>query len=202
MDKRAPADHPIQDVVADRWSPYVFSDEPVDDATVASLLEAARWAPSSFNEQPWRYLVGRKGDAAWQAIFDSLVEANQAWAEPVPVLMVSVASMRYARNDKPNDHAWHDVGLATGNLLAEATARGLLVHQMGGFDAGTVRERFGLPEHFEPCAAIAIGHRGDPGEADEDLAGREDGPRERRPVDGFAFGATWGEPAALGGEDR
>ena len=126
------------------------------------------------------------------------MEANQAWAKDAPVLMVSVASMRYARNDRPNAHAWHDVGLATGNLLAEATARGLLAHQMGGFSADVVRERFGLPEHFEPVAAIAIGHHGDPAAADEALAGRERHPRARRPPAEIAFGRAWGEPAALG----
>ena len=198
MSKRAPADHPIHDVVADRWSPYVYADTPVDASTVASLLEAARWAPSSYNEQPWRYLVGFKGDDAWQAIFDSLMAANQAWAEPAGVLMVSVASMRYARNDKPNAHAWHDVGLATGNLLAEATARGLLAHQMGGFSPDVVRERFGVPEHYAPIAAIALGHHGDPAAAAEELAQRESGARSRRPLVEMAFGAAWGTAAVLG----
>ncbi|MDF1701726.1 MAG: nitroreductase family protein [Planctomycetota bacterium] len=197
MDKRAPADHPIDDLVAARWSPYVFRDETLEAGVVASLLEAARWAPSSYNEQPWRFLVGRKGDAAWQGIHDCLVEPNQAWAQAAPVLMVSVASMRYARGDKPNAHAWHDVGLATGNLLAEATARGLLAHQMGGFFPDRLRERFGLPEHFEPCAAIAIGHRGDPATAAPELAAREQGPRTRRAVAEFAFGDSWGQPASL-----
>lgn len=195
MDKRAPADHPIHDVVAERWSPYVYADTPVDDATIASLLEAARWAPSSFNEQPWRFLVGRKDDAAWQAIRDCLVPGNRAWAEAAPLLLVSVASLRYARNDKPNAHAWHDVGLATGNLLAEATARGLVVHPMGGFSADGIRERFGVPEDFAPIATLAIGHHGDPAAADEALRGYEARPRLRHPLASLAFGAVWGEAA-------
>ena len=131
----------LHPVIRERWSPYTWSDRDVDAGDLRALFDAARWAPSCYNEQPWRYLVGFQGDEAWQAIFDSLMGPNQAWAKPAPVLMVSVASMRYALNDKPNGHAWHDVGLATGNLLAEATARGLLAHQMGGFSADVVRER-------------------------------------------------------------
>ena len=197
MDKRAPAEHPIHDVLAERWSPFVFADTPVDDATLAALLEAARWAPSSYNEQPWRFLVGRGRDESWQAIRDSLVPGNRAWAERAPLLLVSVASLRYARGDKPNAHAWHDVGLATGNLLAEATARGLLVHPMGGFSADVIRERFGVPEAFAPIAALAVGHHGEPAAADEALAGYEARPRLRRPLAELAFGASWGQPADL-----
>ena len=201
MDRRAPADHPIHDLIAERWSPFVFAKRAVPPAEIASLLEAARWAPSSYNEQPWRYLVGFRGDDAYAGILESLVPGNRAWAQAAPVLMVGVASERYARNDKPNAHAWHDLGLATGNLLAEATARGLRVHPMGGFSADVVRERFGVPEHFAPVAALAVGYHGDPGEADETLAGYEQRERVRRPLAAFAFGATWGEGVELGSGD-
>jgi len=157
------------------------------------LLEAARWAPSSFNEQPWRFVVGRRGDDdAWQGILDCLVEANQAWARRAPVLMLSVANTRFAHGDKPNAHAWHDTGQATASLSLQATAMGLSVHQMAGFSAAEARRRFAIPDVFEPVACLAVGRRGAADVADGELAARDAAPRRRRGIDTFVSGATWG----------
>lgn len=194
MSKAAPADHPIHELIAERWSPVVFADRPIEAATLRSLLEAARWAPSSFNEQPWRYVVGAKGDeGTWDGLLDCLVPANQAWAKDAPVLLLSVAGKAFRRNDKPNRHAWHDVGAATACLTLQATAMGLCAHQMAGFLPDKARERFAIPDTHEPVAAAAIGYHGDLAEADEALRERDGAPRSRRTVDEFVIGNGWGE---------
>ncbi len=193
VSKRAPAEHPIHDLVAERWSPVVFSEEPLTPQQIRTLFEGARWAASSYNEQPWVYIVGVKGtDGAWRRLLDCLMEANQAWAQHAPVLALAVASTRYARNDKPNKHAWYDVGQASASLALQAASMGLYVHQMGGFDPDKARERFAIPEDHEPIAAMAIGHLGDAGAADQGLAKRDAAPRARKGIDEFVFGADWG----------
>ncbi len=194
MSKRAPAENPIHDLIADRWSPSVFSAEAIAPKDVRSLLEAARWAPSSFNEQPWRFVVGvRDDDGAWQGILDCLVDANQTWARHAPVLMLSIARTSFKLNDKPNRHALYDVGQATAHLAIQATALGLCVHQMAGFSVDAARGRFAVPEGHEPVACMAIGRLGDPGSADADLVRRDGAPRARLGIDEFASGSVWGE---------
>jgi nitroreductase len=132
-EKKASPDYPIHEPLAERWSPYAFADRRVPAAEVRSLFEAARWAPSSYNEQPWRYLVATKDDPEpFQRLLSCLVEGNQIWAQAAPVLALGVVSLRFARNAQDNRAAVHDLGLAAGNLLVEATVRGLFVHQMIG----------------------------------------------------------------------
>ncbi len=117
MENLAALDHPVHSLIERRWSPYAFADKPVDPADLHSLLEAARWAPSSFNEQPWRFIVATRDDPEiFQRLLDCLAPANQEWAGKVPVLMLSVAALRFAKNGKPNRHALHDVGLASAML--------------------------------------------------------------------------------------
>ncbi|MGH9331045.1 MAG: nitroreductase family protein, partial [Vicinamibacterales bacterium] len=145
MRKPAATDYPILDVIRERWSPRAFDDRPVDRADLLSLLEAARWAPSSFNEQPWRFVIAERHSdpAAFERVIGSLVESNQVWARLAPIVGYSVASMTWAKTGRPNRHAWHDVGLSMSRLLIEATSRGLFVHQMAGYDTQKAREACG-----------------------------------------------------------
>ncbi len=158
-------------------------------------MEAARWAPSSSNEQPWRYIVATKDDATnYARLFDCLVEGNKLWAKSAPVLMISVATKTFTRNGKPNRFSGHDVGQASAMLTIQATALGLYVHQMGGFDAEKARQEFNIPETAEAMAAIAMGYLGDPATLPEDLHKRELTPSPRRPINEFVFTGQWGTP--------
>lgn len=193
MSKRAPAEHPIHDLIAERWSPVVFSDDKLSPKEIRTLLEAARWAASCFNEQPWAYVVGVNGtDGAWHGLFDCLAEANQAWAKNAPVLILACASKQFARNGKENRHAWYDVGQATASLAIQATAMGLHVHQMAGFQPDKARERFAIPETHEPIACVAVGRPGDAAGADPAHVARDAAPRARKGIDEFVFGTDWG----------
>ena len=161
-----------------RWSPYGFADRPVSDDDLRSLFEAARWAPSSYNEQPWRYIVATKPDPKeFERLLSCLVEGNQAWAKAAPVLAVGCTSLNFVRNGKPNAAAVHDLGLASANLVLEATARGLFVHQMIGILPDKARELYHIPEDVQPKTGLAIGYAGDPNSLPElykerDLAAR------------------------------
>jgi len=182
--KNAATDHPILKLLAERWSPYCFKDRPVSEADLRSLFEAARWAASSYNEQPWNYLVAtQENSPEFGRLLSCLVEANQAWARTAPVLVLGVVSLQFARNKQDNRAAVHDLGLAAGNLVVEATARGLSVHQMIGILPDKAREIYHIPEHFEAWTAMAIGYKADPGQ-----------------IVGCAEGARLGAPAtkALG----
>ncbi len=195
MIKHAKTEYPIQDFVAKRWSPYGFADRDVSEADLYSLFEAARWAASSFNEQPWSYIVAtRAQEEAFARLLSCLVEANQSWAKAAPVLALGVATLNFKRNDKPNRVAIHDLGLATGNLVAEATARGLWIHQMGGILPDRAREIYGIPEGSEAVTGIAIGYAGDPETFPEEIRKRDLAPRERKPQRDFVFGTSWGNP--------
>ncbi len=163
-----------------------------------SLFEAARWAPSSYNEQPWSYIVATKDDPEqFQRLLSCLVDGNQVWAKAAPVLALGVVSLRFARNAKDNRAAVHDLGLAAGNLLLEATARGLLVHQMIGILPDKAREIYGIPEGFEAWTGIAIGYRGDPTTLPEGLKERDLAPRQRKPLREFVFSGKWENPSPL-----
>jgi nitroreductase len=199
-EKKAATDYPIHAVLADRWSPYAFAARAVPEADLWSLFEAARWAASSYNEQPWRYIVATKDDPEqFQRVLSCLVEGNQGWAKAAPVLALGVVSLRFARNNKDNRAAVHDLGLAAGNLVVEATARGLFVHQMIGILPDKARETFGIPEGFEAWTGLAIGYQGDPASLPDRLRERDLAPRERKPLREFVFGGTWGSPAPLVG---
>ena len=192
--KSAKIEAPILLLLAERWSPYVFSDKPVADEDLSALFEAARWAPSSYNEQPWRYIVARKGqDAHYDTVLSCLVEGNQAWAKAAPVLMLGVIMKPLAMSGKPNRAALHDLGAASMSLTAEATHRGLHVHQMIGIEPEKVRTQFSLPDDAEAYTGLAIGYLGDPEQANEALKTRDSTPRTRRNVNEFIFGASWGK---------
>lgn len=145
--KHATPDHPIHELLASRWSPYAFAERPVSDDDLRSLFEAARWAASSYNEQPWSYIVATKSNPAeFERLLSCLVEGNQPWAKAAPVLALGCTNLHFARNNKPNAAAIHDLGLASATLTIEATARGLSVHQMIGILPDKARELYGIPE--------------------------------------------------------
>ncbi|MGZ8843937.1 MAG: nitroreductase family protein [Pyrinomonadaceae bacterium] len=198
MEKRAPTDYPIEDLLKRRWSPRAFSNRTVEPDKLRSLFEAARWAPSSFNEQPWSFILAAKEhEEEYSRLLSCLVEKNQQWAQLAPVLAVSVAKLNFDHGGKPNRHAFHDVGLAMGNLLVEATALGLVVHQMAGFSTDKVREAYGVPEGFEPVAAMAIGYPGPTEVLPEQFREQELGPRKRKPISDFVFQGGWGKTSDL-----
>jgi len=197
VNKTAESRYPIHELIAERWSPRAFADRDVEREKLGSLLEAARWAASCFNEQPWSFFVApRDRTEDFERLASCLVEGN-AWAKSAPVLMLSVAKLAFDRNGKPNRHALHDVGLAAANLTLQAQALGLSVHQMAGFHVGRAREVLAIPDGFEPVAMIAIGYRGDPDSLPDPLKERELTPRLRKQLDAFVFGSGWESPAAL-----
>lgn len=197
--KDAHPDRPIHPLLTERWSPCGFADKDVATEDLLAMLEAARWAPSSYNEQPWRYLLARKSQPeAFAKLLSCLVESNQAWAKHAPVLLIGVAMLRFARNGNPNKAAHHDLGLAAANLSLEATARGLAVHQMVGILPDRVRELYQLPEDAEPLTALAIGHPGDGANLPEEIRARDQMPRTRRPVGEFVFEEVWKGPFKAG----
>jgi nitroreductase len=196
--KKAMTDHPILQVLAERWSPYGFDDRPVLADDLLSLFEAARWAASSYNEQPWNYIVATKENSKeFDQLLSCLVEANQAWAKAAPVLVLGVVSLRFAKNAKDNRAAVHDLGLASGNLVMEATTRGLSVHQMIGILPDKAREIYKIPEHYEAWTAMAIGYKADPATLPDALKERDLAPRQRKPLNEFVFTGHWRQPSPL-----
>jgi nitroreductase len=191
--KQASPDHPLHELIARRWSPYAFADRPVADDDLRSLFEAARWAASSYNEQPWAYIVAMKADLeAYERLLSCLVEGNQAWAKAAPVLALGCTSLNFARNGKPNTAAVHDLGIASATLTIEATARGLFVHQMIGILPDKARELYRIPEGFLPLTGLAIGYAADPGKLPEKYRERDLAPRGRKSLAEFVFGEEWG----------
>src|SRR6185503_3138679 len=149
--KLASPNHPILPVIAERWSPYAFDPRPVEREKLLSCLEAARWAPSSYNEQPWTFILAERTDqAAFAQALDCLVEGNRGWAKNVGVLMLTVVARNFTKNGKPNKAAEHDLGLAAGNMVLQATALGLQGHQMIGIEPAKVRAAYKVPEGFDP----------------------------------------------------
>lgn len=192
---------PIHELLRERFSPLAFSGRRVSDAELGSLLEAARWAPSCYNEQPWRFLVARRDDEeGFERLAGCLVDANRAWADAAQVLILAVARRNFRRNGKPNPWAWHDVGLASAHLIVQAQAMGLSVHEMAGFDADRARAELGVPADHDPVAVLAIGAAGDSDSLPEALRQRAAAPRRRDSLSEISAGAGWDRPLApLGG---
>jgi len=198
MEKPANTHTPIHELFARRWSPRAFSEQPVEAATLRCLFEAARWAPSSNNEQPWRFVVATKDDRpAYDRLLACLLDGNRKWAFRAPVLILSVASLNFEDDDKPNRHAFHDTGLATENLMLEAVALGLFAHPMAGFDMEKARVGYEIPPGYEPVAMIAVGYPGDPAVLPDYLRDRELKPRDRKPISDFVFSDRWGRTSPL-----
>jgi nitroreductase len=196
--KYAAPDHPIHELLAKRWSPYAFADRPVSDADLRSVFEAARWAASSYNEQPWSYIVATKANpAAFERLLSCLVEGNQAWAQVAPVIALGCTRLHFTRNNKPNAAAVHDLGLASASLTLEATARGLVVHQMIGILPDHARVLYRIPEGVQPLTGLAIGYVADPTALPEKYRERDLAPRSRKALAEFVFGGEWGAASDL-----
>jgi len=201
MRKPAATQYPVHELIRERWSPRAYSEKGVSPEILQSLFEAARWAPSCNNEQPWAFLVGTKGDGdTFEKILGTLVDANQTWAQRAPVLAIAVSELAFAKNGNPNRNAFYDTGAAVSQLTTEATSRGLFVHQMAGFDPQKAADSFAIPSGWEPIAAFVIGYPGDPQALPEKLRDRELAPRTRRPLREFVMSGKWGEAAPFARE--
>lgn len=196
MHNPAKNEHPVHALIQNRWSPRAFAEKPIPNETLRSLFEAARWAPSSSNEQPWAFVVAAKEEPEnFAKILSTLVEFNQTWAKDAPVIGIAVSEMEFVRNQRPNRNAFYDTGAAMAYLTTEATARELFVHQMAGFDPHKAIEVLHIPKGWEPIAAFAIGYAGDPDSLSDVLRQRELAPRSRKPISEFVMSGKWGEPA-------
>jgi nitroreductase len=188
-----------------RWSPRLFDEgRPVERKKILTLLEAARWSPSCFNDQPRYFLVFDGSNTETMERARACLSAGNEWAIKAPVLMLSVARDTFERNGKPNRWAQHDVGLATENLLLEMVELGLAAHPMAGYDAERSRSEFGIPEGFTPIAMIAIGYpyRGDLNALEEKPRAKELAPRARKAIDEIAFAGMWGIGYSGGGSRK
>ena len=195
MEKPADTQYPIHDLLRQRWSPRAFDDRPIEPEKLRSLFEAARWAPSSNNEQPWRFIVANKDyETEWNRLLACLVEGNRKWAYRAPVLILSVASLNFEDDSTPNRHAFYDTGMAVENLVLQATALGLSAHQMAGFDVEKARADLKIPSGYEPVAMIAVGYPSDLASLPDRLRERELQPRSRRPISEWTFSGQWGTP--------
>jgi nitroreductase len=196
--KPAQTSVPVHQLISHRWSPRAFENRSVEASKLRSLFEAARWAASSYNAQPWAFIVATQDDPAnYRRVLDCLVEFNQGWAKSAPVLALSVAQMNFGHNDQPNAHAFHDVGQAAATLQIQAEELGLSVHQMAGILPDKAREIFKIPAGFVVVAGFAIGYAGDPANLPEQLRGKEAEPRERKTLDSFVFTGEWGKTSAF-----
>jgi nitroreductase len=195
--KRAPAVDGVLPLFLERWSPRAFDEREVSVADLRRIFEAARWAPSSSNEQPWRFVVGLRGSETHKKIVETLAGFNKEWAPKAPVLLVGVASTVFARNGNPNRFALFDLGAASTIVTLQAHALGIATHQMGGFDQDATRRLLEIPEEYAIGSTMALGYHGEPSAlASEKLIEGEISPRTRKPLSEIVL-AAWGEPAKL-----
>ena len=196
-DKTAHTSHPIHPLLSQRWSPRAFADRPVEPARLVALLEAARWAPSSYNEQPWHFIVAPKDETeSFDRLLGCLSRGNASWAGKAPVLMLAVAQLVDEDGD-PNRHAFYDVGQAVAQMALQALDLGLYMHQMAGFDVEKAQQVFAIPQQFEPAAAMALGYLGDPAGLPERYREGEGRPRSRKALADFVFSGQWGQASPL-----
>jgi nitroreductase len=191
----------VHEIIQNRWSPRAFdASKEVSDDDLSAVLEAGRWAPSCFNDQPWRYIVcvKAKNETSWHNALDTLVEKNQQWAKNAPVLILAIAMPNFNHNGKANRWAMYDTGAASVSLCLQATALGLIAHQMGGFDADKARKVFNVPEECQPMAMMALGYQAEAEILSDDFKEAEISDRSRVPLEQrFYFGKWLGskEPA-------
>jgi len=200
VDKHATTSVPIHEILAQRWSGRAFDrSKPVSHPDLIALLEAARWAPSCFGDEPWRYLVWDRfrDETGWRMAFECLSPGNQAWVSNVPLLLLSTADSEFVKNGKPNRWGQHDTGAASVNLCLQAAALGLMAHQMGGFDADKIRQTFAIPGRYTCMAMIAVGHPGGIEVLKEELQEQELAQRVRQPIGTRFFEGKWGNPIVI-----
>ena len=191
----SPEIHPL---IRDRWSPRAFRSEAVEAEKLRQLFEAARWAASSYNEQPWRFIVATSDEPHYQSVLECLVPANQSWASSAPVLGLTIVKEAYAKNGKPNRSAEHDLGLAMGNLSIQATALGLHLHQMGGVDLPRIEATFEVPDGFHPFTGFAVGYLGQAEDLPEPwMRQAETATRQRLPLTELVFGERFGRASSI-----
>ncbi len=187
---------PIDSLLQRRRSPRAFSEQPVEPEKLLSLFEAARWSPSSANEQPWNFIAATKDDhETYSRLFECLSERNRQWAHRAPMLVLVVARLHYETTGTPNKHAWYDAGQSVAQLTVQATSVGLSVRQMGGFNGEKARELFAVRDSFAPVIILAIGYADTPDALPHDLREREVAPRTRKSLESFVFTAAWGKPS-------
>lgn len=198
-EKTAQTDYPIQDVLARRYSPRAFADRLVERETLLSLLEAARWSPSSRNAQPWRFIVATKDNPdAYQKLLSVLKDSNQRWASTAPVLMLAIAEVEAPQTGRSNSKALYDLGAAVAHLTVEATARDLYLRQMGGIYPDKAAEIYNVPDGYQVVVGLALGYRGSADVLPDDLAERErQSARSRQPLKALVFGDTFGMESDL-----
>ena len=197
MQKPAITQVPIADLIANRWSPRAFdASKPVSNEQIIALLEAARWAPSSYGDQPWRIVVFDKSSnpQAWQAAFDCLIPSNQVWVKDAPLLLLGCANTVLDFNGAANRFAQYDTGAAIENLCLQATHLGLMAHQMGGFNSDLAREKFTIPAQYTPMAMVCVGYVGAANNLPDDLKARELAERKRKPLGELFFDGVWDKP--------
>lgn len=196
--KIAMPDHSIHELLQKRWSPRAFAETAVSSDELCRLFEAARWAASAFNAQPWHFIVAQKESTEeFQQIVNCLMPGNVPWASKAPVLAISVAQIYNAERERPMAYGWHDTGLAVQNLIVQATSMDLYVHQMAGFDKEKAKETFNIPEHYQAVSALAIGYLGAADELPENYQEGEVKPRDRKPLSDFVFTGTWGKSSPV-----
>ena len=197
MKKPAATQVTINETIANRWSGRAFdATKAVTKEQILSLCEAARWAPSCFGDEPWRFMVWDKNsDAdAWQKAFDCLAPSNQTWVKNAPVLLLVCADTLFGHNQTPNRWAQYDTGAAAENLCLQASDLGLMAHQMGGFNGDAARDAFDIPTQFTLMAMVAVGYQGNADELSADLKARELAERKRKPLGELFFSKKWGHP--------
>lgn len=197
MQKPAITQVPINETIANRWSGRAYDvKRGVSQEQVIALLEAARWAPSCFGDQPWRFIVwNKKADAsAWQQAFNSLSPGNQTWVNAAPLLILACADTLFNHNQQANRWAQYDTGAAAENLCLQAASMGLMAHQMGGFNADVVRESFAIPAQYIPMAMISVGYPADIASLEGEVLSRETAARSRRPLNELFFANHWDKP--------
>jgi nitroreductase len=201
-DEKGNCEYPVLALLAERRSLLAFASTPVESETLASLMEAARWAPSSMNEQPWSFLVATKANKPdLDRMLACLIEFNVQWAQHAPVLLLSTARLTFESTGELNRHAFHDVGQAIANLTFQAMVSGLVVHQIAGFDIEKARREFSIPQDHEPVTVAAIGYPGSSASLPEKLRKRDASPRRRKPLASFVFEGGWGHPAPFAHRD-
>lgn len=191
--KKAPTNLPVIEPILERWSPMAFDPRPVEQEKILAMFEAARWAPSAYNEQPWRYVYAQKGEKN-RDVLESLLAEGNAWAKDAGVLILSFAHKTFERNGKPNRHYLHDTGAASAYLVAQLPSLGLVGHQMSGYDAEKANAALGVPDDYEPGSMIAVGYYAGQDGLDDGAKQREDAPRVRKDLHDIAFNGAWEQP--------